>query len=163
MATEPADLEAERLARRIQQASSTPWRLDNARRDTREAIRRAGIAAAHAEAERLRGAGLPAWQVRQRLEALTAPPSAGASIAPPVTVKAASPAVAFALRMMEQTSPSVRSQWHHRACRAGATARMFTAEGWVPFIAADFLSADHPRAWEAFQARAAAEACPCSA
>ncbi|MCW2244632.1 hypothetical protein M2352_000223 [Azospirillum fermentarium] len=74
VSTEPADLEAERLARRIQQASSTPWRLDNARRDTLEAIRRAGIDAVHAEAERLRGAGLAAWQVRQRLEALTAPP-----------------------------------------------------------------------------------------
>ena len=156
--TVPADLDAERLARRVQQTSRSPWRLDNARQAVLEAIGRAGVEAVKALADQMAGADLRAWEVRRRLEALT--PSTPIPAPTPVTPLASdtascppSPTAAFAIRVMEQADPFHRCRWHQRARMLGVKAPMYDAAAWVPAIAAEFLSSDHPRAWERRQGR----------
>lgn len=155
--TVPADLDAERLARRVQQTSRSPWRLDNARLAVLEAIDRVGVDAVKALADQMVGVDLRAWEVRRRLEALTPSPSVSAPAPAPRPAPGAtsspSPTAAFATRVMEQADPFHRCRWHQRARMVGVKAPMYDTAAWVPAIAADFLSSDHPRAWERLQSR----------
>ncbi|MEA1649854.1 hypothetical protein UAJ10_12615 [Nitrospirillum sp. BR 11164] len=146
------DLEVERLARRIQQASATPWQLDNARRDVLDAVGRVGADLVRGLAERLAGQGLQAWEVRRELEGLAVArqrceESAGTmAIARPLE-----PVAAYAVQTMEGLDASCRLRWHARARRAGAQAPMFELREWVPAIADEFLATEQPRVWARFQ------------
>jgi hypothetical protein len=154
------DLEVEQIARRVQQCSAGPWRLENARRAVVAAAQRAGIAAVKELAEQLYGAGLRAYDITRRLEMLTPdknpadPPSDHAvdlSDQPSVyvpTPKHVRKAVAF----LESEDWSTRAKWHRTAQAMGAKAALHQLDLWVPQIAAAYLEAEHWRTWQSLVA-----------
>ncbi|ASG21557.1 hypothetical protein [Nitrospirillum viridazoti] len=142
------------MARRIQQASATPWRLENARRDVLDAVGRVGADLVRALAERLVGCGLQAWEVRRELEGLggahqqregSADPASGARPLDPVS--------AYAIQAMEGLDASRRLRWHGCARSAGVRAPMFDLREWVPVIAGEFLATEQPRVWARLQGK----------
>ncbi len=64
-------LDAEGLARRFQRASAGRWRLDTVRPLVVDALSRVGVDAVKRLASEVDGAGLPAWEIRRRLQGLS--------------------------------------------------------------------------------------------
>lgn len=146
------DLEVERLARRIQQASATPWRLENARRDVLDAVGRVGADLVQGLAERLVGRGLQAWEVKRELEGLgTVHQQREGSTCPVVSAPPLDPVTAYAVQAMGGLDASRRLRWHSRARSVGARAPMFKLREWVPTIANEFLAMEQPRVWTLLQ------------
>jgi hypothetical protein len=141
------DLEAVQLARRAQQASAGPWRLENARRAVFGAIERAGIEAVRVAVAEVCGAGLRAYEIAQRLEALRRPAQGAHAAAAEPAPSSDAPAlptavVGRALTVMAGADVGTKLRWHRAACEAGATARMHELAAWVPRIASAFLEVE---------------------
>ena len=84
----------DRLVQSLQQSASKPgWLMDKARPVILDAIKRFGIDAVRALAEDVRGSGLTAYQIEQRLHGLQAPlpPRQGATPPPPPRPQAPTP------------------------------------------------------------------------
>lgn len=144
-----ADLETERLARRVQRASDRPWRLDNARRDVVDAVTAVGVEKVRAFADGQRDASAPPWELRRRLAALGAgsvnadDPAPGNTPAPSDALDTAgmSEPMRTALRLLSQADTSTRLRWHRQS---GSPAQLRHLTAWAPSIALEFLAEEHP-------------------
>ncbi|TWA81532.1 hypothetical protein FBY14_12423 [Azospirillum brasilense] len=150
------DLESEQVARQAQQASTGPWRLENARRVVLAVIGRVGIdpvraVVAQLSADKRRGAGLRAYDIIHRLEGMTGStpetkrvPSAIPAESPPPAVQAPpSPVVRRALTLLLSADPATKLRWYDKARGAGARAPMAATAQWISLIAEDYLRAEH--------------------
>lgn len=151
------NLEAEQIARRAQQASAAPgWRLDNARRAILRAIERSGLEAVRECIATLVGAGLRAYEISARLEALEALPShckeqsksEFIKNSSPITEQETLPSIARrALSLLRMGSPTQVYEWYKRADAIGVNAKMYDFRAWVPAIAEAYIKAEHWREW----------------